>query len=210
VNPTITVGGALANMRFQVFSGTCGAPTSVFCSGAASATVSPNLTIGTTYLVRVFSTTIATGNFTICIVDPAPANDVCGSAVTLTSSTSCVNTASSMYGATMTAVAITADCAGAGVTYDMWYKFVAQSSNPTITLSSLGAGFTNPGMELLSGGCGGQTAIMCGTTSLAANYLTPGTTYYIRVYSTGTAPTSYNSGAYNICVVDPSAPPPFN
>ena len=78
-------------------------------------------------------------------------------------------------------------------------------------LSSLGVGFTNPGMELLSGGCGGQTAIMCGTTSIAANYLSPGTTYYIRVYSTsGTAPTTYSDGVYSICVVDPVATPPFN
>ena len=115
-----------------------------------------------------------------------------------------------MYGATFTAVAITADCAGS-VMYDVWYRFVAQTANPTITLSSLGIGFTNPGMELLSGGCGGQTAIMCGTTSIAANYLTPGTTYYIRVYSTsGTAPTTYSDGVYNICIVDPVATPPFN
>jgi hypothetical protein len=79
VNPVITIGGALANMRFQVLSGTgtCGGPlNSIFCSTGSSQTVSPNLTIGTTYYVRVFSTSVATGNFTICVDDAAPANDL--------------------------------------------------------------------------------------------------------------------------------------
>ena len=208
-NPTITVGGAVgANGRFQVFSGTCASLTSVFCSASASQAVA-GLTIGTTYFVRVYSTG-ASAAFTICVDDPAPANDLCANAITLTSATTCSNVTNSMYGATFTAVTITADCAGS-VTYDVWYRFVAQTANPTITLSSLGVSFANPGMELLSGGCGGQTAIMCGTTSIAANYLTPGTTYYIRVYSTsGTAPTTYSGGVYDICIVDPVATPPFN
>jgi len=206
VNPVITVGGALANMRFQVFSGTCASLTSVMCSGSASATVSPNLTIGQTYYVRVFSTTVATGNFTICVDDPPPANDVCGSAITLTSSTSCVATTATMYGATLTTpTTITGDCAGT-VVYDLWYRFTAQTTNPTITLSNLGVEFTNPGMELITA-CGG-TAIACGTTSIAANFLTPNTNYWIRVYSTsGTPPTSFNGGKFDICIVDPITPP---
>ncbi len=140
----------------------------------------------------------------------APSNNACARAITLTSGTSCVNTTGNVYGATNSAPAITADCAGA-VVYDVWYKFVAQTTNPTINLSSIGSNFTNPGMELLSGGCGSLTALYCGTTSIAANYLTPGSTYYIRVYSSsGAPPTSPTNAGFDICVVDPVAAPPFN
>jgi hypothetical protein len=210
VNPTITI-GTVSNGRFQVFSGTCGALASVYCSAASSAAVSPNLTIGQTYYVRVYSTTVATGNFTICIDDPAPANDNCAGAVTLTSATACSNVTGSTYGATLAALTINGDCA---VTpqYDVWYRFTAQTTNPTITLSNIGVNFTNPAMELLSNNCGGTfTTIMCGTTSIAANFLTPNTVYYIRVYSTaGSVPTGYSGSAFDICVVDPVSTPPFN
>ena len=95
------------------------------------------------------------------------------------------------------------DCA-AGVTYDVWYRFVAQTTNPTITLSSIGVIFApNARMQLLSNNCGAAfTSFSCGTTSIAANFLTPGTTYYIRVYSTGAAPTLRLAAGFNICVTD--------
>jgi hypothetical protein len=118
-----------------------------------------------------------------------------------------------MYGATLTAVTINGDCAGT-VLNDVWYKFLAQTTNPTITLSSLGVEFTNPGIELIAssnGTCGGTlTAIACGTTSIASNFLTPNTTYFIRVYSTSGTFTSFNGGKFDICVVDPVSPPPSN
>ncbi|HEY0434886.1 MAG TPA: T9SS type A sorting domain-containing protein [Chitinophagaceae bacterium] len=175
------------------------------------------LTIGSTYLVRIASNSTMTGaastwTYNICITDPLPSNDDCAAAITLTSSTSCVNTTASMYGATLSAVTVnTPNCAGT-VTYDEWYKFVAQTTNPTITLSSIGGGFANASLQLLSNNCGGTfNPLFCGTTSIAADYLVPGTTYFIRVYSTtGSAPLSYASGAYSICVVDPVTPPVYN
>jgi hypothetical protein len=209
-----SLGTNFKNQGIQLLQGSCAALVNVSCSVTSTLTAS-GLTIGNTYYVRVFSTAAGSapssnGNFNICITDPAPANDLCTNASTLVSSTSCVNTAGTVYGATLSPVTITADCAGS-VVYDLWYKFVAQTPNPTINLSSIGSAFTNPGMELLSGSCGSQTAIYCGTTSIAANYLTPGTTYYIRVYSTsGTAPTSGTNAGFNICVVDPVSAPPFN
>ena len=134
-----------------------------------------------------------------------PANDLCAGAITLTSATTCANTAGTMYGATTSATTITApDCAGA-VAYDVWYKFVAQTTNPTITLSSIGSAITNASMQLLSNNCGGTfTSYFCGTTSINADYLAPGTTYFIRVFSTtGPDPTSVANAGFNICVVDP-------
>ncbi|HVT86489.1 MAG TPA: T9SS type A sorting domain-containing protein, partial [Chitinophagaceae bacterium] len=140
----------------------------------------------------------------------APSNDACSGATLLTSDINCTNTAGNVFAATNEAPTITGDCAGS-VIYDVWYKFVAQTMNPTITLSNIGTDFTNPGMELLTGSCGSQTAIACGTTSIAATFLSPGTTYYLRVYSSsGSAPTSPTNAGFDICIVDPVATPPFN
>lgn len=137
-------------------------------------------------------------------------NDLCANAIPLTSGTTCTNIAGNMFGATLTTpTTINAvDCA-TGVTYDVWYRFTAQTTNPTITLSSVA--FPNPGIQVLSNSCGGTfNSFFCGTTSVATNHLTPGTTYLIRVYSTGAAPVSLAAGAFNICVTDPVSPAPAN
>jgi trimeric autotransporter adhesin len=136
-------------------------------------------------------------------------NDLCANAIPLSSGTACVNTAGNMFGSTVTPTTINSiDCA-TGVTYDVWYRFVAQTTNPTISLSSVA--FPNPNIQILSNNCGGTfNSFFCGTTSVTTNHLTPGTTYFIRVYSTGAAPGSLAAGAFNICITDPVTPPPPN
>ena len=182
-------------------------------------TPSTSLNVGTTYLVRVFtngnsvsSGTASTWDFNICVVDPAPANDLCLNSILLTSSTSCINTSGSIYASTLTATSINAPNCASGATRDIWYRFVAQTTNPTITLSNIGVNFTNPGIQLLSNNCGGTfTSYYCGSTSITADFLTPGNTYYIRVFSTSASAPSSGAGAgFNICVVDPVTPPPGN
>ena len=218
-NPTITVvqtSGAANLRRSQLFSGTCGALTSLACSGNSNTLVASGLTPGQTYYVRVYSNG-AVFNFNICVTNP---NDLCGAAsnsVLLTSSTACNNIPGNTYGATLTAMTVNAPNCGSAATRDVWYRFVAQTTNPTITLSSIGAGFLNPGMQLLSNNCGGTfTSYYCSSASGAdqvinANFLTPGTTYFIRVFSTsGTAPLSPAVGGFNICIQDPVSPPPTN
>jgi trimeric autotransporter adhesin len=211
-NPTITV-STLSNARFQVYTAaSCGGTaTSLFCSGSGTGTVT-GLTVGAQYLIRVYqSSNGGTLTFNICIDDPAPTNDLCSGAITLTSGTSCTNTTGNMYGATLTATTVTAPNCASASTYDVWYRFVAQTTNPTITLSNIGSSFTNASMQLLSNNCGSTfTQLYCGSTSIAANHLTPGTTYYIRVYSTGTVPTDPTNAGFDICVTDPVSPPPSN
>lgn len=140
-----------------------------------------------------------------------PANNLCGAPTVLTSGTSCIPTAGTMFNATVTApTTITApDCAPV-ITRDVWYTFVAQTTNPTITLNVTG-GFANPGMQLLSNNCGGTfTTFFCGTTSIAADFLVPGTTYFIRVYQAGGAAPTAITGIFNICIIDPVALVPSN
>lgn len=232
--PTVTLSSMGSNLdnapRLQIFNTTSCAVATLNANSNACATgtnvatlsVTPAtaLTVGANYLVRVFTGGNSVGagaantwNFNICIVDPAPANDLCGASTLLTTSTTCVNTAGNMYASTLTATTInTPDCSGGAATYDVWYRFVAQAPNPTITLSSVGASFAGvAGMQLLSNNCGGSfTAYYCGTTSIAADFLTPGTTYFIRVYGTGALPATSTDYGYNICITDPVATPPFN
>ena len=213
--PTITVAqtsGVAGLRRSQLFSGTCASLTSLACSGDNNNLAAVGLVLGQTYYVRVYSNGAAF-TFNICITDP---HNVCGSAVTLTSRTVCNNIPGNMYGSTLTApTTINApDCAAAPApTRDIWYRFVAQTINPTITLSGVGVNFTgNCRMQLLSNNCGATfTSYYCGTTSIAANHLTPGTTYFIRVYSTAAAaPITTVGWEFNICIQDPVSPAPYN
>jgi glucose/arabinose dehydrogenase len=167
------------------------------------------LTPSTAYYVRVFVTSNPNSqsgkwDFDICVTyTPPPANDDCGNATLLTSSTSCSNTAGTLVNSTASS-GLPAGCETAGTHYDVWYKFVATNTSHTITISSQGSNFTNPEMQLYSGTCGSLTSIACGTTSLASTSLTTGNTYYIRVSNIGSALTS--NGSFNICVTNPAPP----
>ena len=66
-NPVISTPTALANQRLTLFTGNCTAFTASVC-GTTSINAT-GLTIGATYYIRVYSTTVNTGNFTICITD---------------------------------------------------------------------------------------------------------------------------------------------
>jgi trimeric autotransporter adhesin len=115
-------------------------------------------------------------------------NDACGSADPLVTSGTVVT--GDLQGATSTGSPL-GTCAGATTpTNDVWYQFVATSPSATITVNSLGTNLstTTTYIELFSGTCGTLTSITCQTaaTNLVTTSLTPGSTYYIRVYVTGT------------------------
>jgi hypothetical protein len=67
----------------------------------------------------------------------AQPNNLCGNGILLTSSTTCVNTAGTLTSSTYTAIA---GACGAGTPAgnrnDVWYRFVANSTNPTVSISS--------------------------------------------------------------------------
>ena len=209
-----------SNTRLQIFNtsscvvGTLNAASTTCASGTTANSMSlvPSmaLTVGSTYLIRVFTngTSVAAGsaaqwNFNICVVD-VPPNDLCAGITTITSSTSCNYTTGNMYASTVTALTVAAPNCAATATQDVWYRFVAQTHNPTITLSNVGADFQNARMQLLTACSGSPTSLYCGTNSIAANFLTPGTAYFIRVYSDGgTAPASAVNAGFDICITDP-------
>ncbi len=130
-----------------------------------------------------------------------PANNTCNlTSPLLSSGRTCVATTGTVANATLDGTINT--CAGTE-RYDVWYRFVAQSTNPTITLSNLGANFTSPGLQIYSVGCG-VDSIICGTTSVSPTTLVVGTTYHIRVFSTA-ATTPATNANFDICIIDPPA-----
>ncbi|MBK7308153.1 MAG: T9SS type A sorting domain-containing protein [Chitinophagaceae bacterium] len=107
-------------------------------------------------------------------------------------------------------------CGGATATttYDVWFRFVANSTTHAVTISNRGANLpaASTYIEMLSGAaCGGFVSLGCQAASvtngrLTLSTLTPGNTYYVRVYVT-TNPTATATADWNfdICVQQPPA-----
>lgn len=208
----ITLTGAPGGTRVQVLSNNCGGGfTQLYCGAGGTFN---GLTPGTTYLVRVYNQTNLTGTFNLCVTDQPPANNACAGRITLTSSTVCTPTTGTFYGATNEGVVATAPCAGS-IFSDVWYQFVAQSPNPTITLSNIASTITSPGFQLFTANCTTPVSWGCGAPSgsnivFTASNLNTGTTYYIRVYqAAGTMP-PWNDASFDICITDPVTTPPIN
>ncbi|MBL7951694.1 MAG: T9SS type A sorting domain-containing protein [Flavobacteriales bacterium] len=196
-------------MRMQLFSGACGALTSVACGTVDSYTTPNTLVVGDTYYVRVYSngTTAVSTNFNICVTTPPvgpPANDNCAGAVSLTVNAGQVCTSQtfgSVFGATASGQAVT-PCAGTADD-DVWFSFVATGPTHTVALNSVAGSVTSMNFNVFSGACGTLTNIGCGTTSTAVSGLVAGNTYYVRVY-TNTATVGQNT-TFNVCVTSPPA-----
>lgn len=190
----------------EVFTGTCATLSSAAPCQNASTSLTFSSTNGTTYYIRVYVTSNPTMSpttkwkFDICVQNP-PANDDCSGAVSLSTGASCSNTSTTLNLATATS-GLPSGCESGGTHYDVWYSFTAASTYELISISSLGANFTNPELQLYSGTCGSLTSMQCGTTSITATSLTIGATYYIRVSNVGTSVT--NNGNFNICVYHPA------
>lgn len=193
----------------ELFSGSCAALTSLGCqdvnpAGGTEVLNASGLTIGNTYLFRVYHYGTGSGGntFTICITPPPtpPGNDACTGATSLTVNSSCVNSAGTSVNATSSATG----CSGTS-NADVWYSFVAVNTSATVTVapsSTMDAVF-----ELYSGSCAALTEIKCedvnatgSSETYSASGLVVGNTYYVRVYD-------YlgNQETFNICVYGPPA-----
>ncbi|NOU39234.1 MAG: gliding motility-associated C-terminal domain-containing protein [Ferruginibacter sp.] len=193
----------------------CGALTEV-ASGCS--TTSPlvlnGLTIGTTYFIRVYtntSTTTTVANFDICLATPPPPpiNDECTAAISLTVNPTLICatvTAGTTESASLSTVTPAPLCGTANAyNDDVWFSFIATSTNHRITLPTVTPATTMV-MVAYSGTCAALTEIGCSTTNpLALFGLTIGNTYYVRVYTNTTA--VLTAANFDICVTTPPAPP---
>jgi len=225
----ITVAGSSNdNVIADLRSGACNG-TGIYCNIAISTDTAvinaTGLTVGDTYYVRVYYYNSTGTAFTICVTTlQPPSNDDCPGATALTVSTNstCTGAVSgTVKYATQSLPVITCygfDAAGdigangaavyTGVnpTSDVWYKFVASSTDHNITVT--GSPFFQAVIDVRSGTCNG-TNIDCGTADSAGatlvvspGDLTIGNTYYIRIYEYNG---STSTPTFTVCVTTPAA-----
>ncbi|RYY49158.1 MAG: hypothetical protein EOO06_07960, partial [Chitinophagaceae bacterium] len=210
----VSITGATNTTAIQVYSGTCGTLATVICGSTTTGALSqvvPGLTLGSTYLIRVYSTSATAGtttNFTICVgtPPPPPANDnICGAVSLSVSGSTC--TTGLVNQSTQFATQSLAACTGTA-DEDVWYSFVATGTSHIVTLTNSGAGSTDRVHQVYSSSdntCNGTlTSLVCSdpeTSTLTG--LTIGNRYFVRVHSWG----SGNYATFDICITTPVAPP---
>ena len=134
-----------------------------------------------------------------------PSNDDCAGAVNLAVNSACSSIPGTLSAAHPSSIPLGGSCPGSLVA-DVWYKFQAVNNTATVTLGGVGAGITNPRIEVLTGTCAGFSTVACGSSSLTmAGTLTAGTTYYVRVYASGGFPPVANSN-FTICITSSLLP----
>ncbi len=200
------VNGLVSDMAMAIYSGNCGALTLIQSSDPDIMIVN-GLTPGQVYRVRVYTYSSTAGdwaNFTICVGSaPAPSNNDCANATSLLHTVACTNTPGTTAGATMSMAAT--PCNG-NPDDDVWYSFVATGTDAQVALSNVVAVLgtsTDMYFQVLSGACGSPTSLLCSDPNTGTvTGLTPGQTYYIRVYTYGAT----NAATFNICVTNITPP----
>ena len=129
-------------------------------------------------------------------------NDNCSDATLLAVNSACSNTTGTTVGATATQALATA--CGGDADDDVWYKFVAINSAEKISVSNVSSSF-DPVIQVLGGNCGSLTSVSCkngsgngGSETLELPGLVVGTTYYVRLYGSGTGIST--EGTFSICI----------
>jgi hypothetical protein len=217
-----SLGANITSPQIQIYSGSCGSLVSMFCTSlpiSGPTVTGYGFTAGSTYYIRIANLTTnpsglgTVANFNICITYITPvANDECANATLITSGTSCVNTAGTFINSSPS-ISSLPSC-GNSVSADVWYKFIANSNRPVITLSSIGVNLAtaSPVIQLFSGNCGSLVQLACSVSPLNTA-ITPGgvglslnSTYYIRITTNASTsvPTS-GTWTFNICITDPTS-----
>lgn len=200
------------NHEISVTSGACGSLTNVDCvneeGGGDTEEVSFIATLGTTYYIYIADKDNGdddVGDFEIsrtCIAPPTPPeNDECETAIGLTvnAATTCTSeTAGTIEGATQSA---DADACGGDPDDDVWFSFVATSTEHDIEINNVTGG-EDLRHDVFAGTCVSVgVALVCSDPNESTvSGLTIGNTYYIRVYSEDS---DASTSDFNMCVLTP-------
>ncbi|MDI3479443.1 MAG: large repetitive protein, partial [Rikenellaceae bacterium] len=206
----LNITGSSTDMYFVVYSGNnCNNLTNILCSDPNSARLT-GLTVGSKYYVRVY--TYSSGyyaNFDIClsVPPPPPTNDECSDAIHLSVNPD-QNCGTVVHGSVSDATASpqTNPCYGTADD-DIWYSFVATSTRHDISLLNITGSTSDMYIAVYEGSCGSLTNILCSDPEYAViDGLTPGMTYYVRIYTWTSTPGQTSS--FDICVGTPPPPGP--
>lgn len=208
----LNVTGSVTDMYHSVFSGTCGSIGAAIECSDANGSVITGLTPGNTYYVRVYTFTSTGGQnttFDVCVgtPPPPPANDECNNAEVLgvNPDYSCaVSGSGTVSGATESSQSN--GCSGTADD-DVWFSFVATNSTHVIDLYNIVGSVTDMYHSVYSGSCGALgAALVCSDPNHSTlTGLTPGNTYYVRVYTYTSTPLQTTN--FDICVGTPPPPP---
>ncbi|HIP35746.1 MAG TPA: hypothetical protein EYG85_02715, partial [Crocinitomix sp.] len=215
VQITVTAGDVNFDPVVQLFSGNCSTLISLSCTdnalGGGTEILNYNgLTPGQTYRIRVFHyyTGSGSGNFTICVANapPPPSNDDCVNATSLPVNTTCSYTNATTDGASESQIG----CAG-NADDDVWFSFVATNSVQNVLVNPIDN--LDLVFQVFEGTCSNLNSLLCEDNGFTNDIeqsdivgLTPGQTYFIRVYDYYGGIT----GDFQICVTGPPTPAPVN
>lgn len=181
-----TEGANVFGHSLEVFSGTCGALTSIQCVPTGDPYQALiGLVVGDIYYVRVlapFFCTPSDGNCQLGLaVVSAPINNECSGAVQLIVRDAAlfVNPATEI--ASIGCTQSQAECAGpaGSADDDCWFRFTATATTHHLPYTMLHGGI--PIIQWFSGSCGSLTSLAC--NNVTATGLTPGQQYYVRMHS---------------------------
>lgn len=199
--------GSTTDLYHAVYSGSCGEMENLLCSDPESSIV-PGLTVGETYLLRIYTYTSNIGQnttFDVCIGTPPapPANDNCQGAfeVAVNEDLNCGNvTSGTLAWATSSGVQ---NCSGTA-SNDVWFSFTATNETHYIDLLNVSP-YTDMYHVVYAQDCDSLVSLVCSDpNNSVATGLTPGEFYLIQVYSYSS---TMVSTTFNVCVGTPPPPP---
>lgn len=184
----------------------------ITCPDTSATMCFPGLPAGM-YYYPVMAGASSTGPYVLNVTaEPlgtnAVSNDACAGAIPLMATTSCTPQTFSNGCASQSLPAT--DCGnGAGeANDDVWYSFMATSSDMSIGVLPSASGNMDPVIELFNGGCGSLVSLTCADAGaqnapedLQASGLSVGATYYFRVYD-HRLQYSVLDPTYELCVVE--------
>ncbi|MBD3639288.1 MAG: gliding motility-associated C-terminal domain-containing protein [Crocinitomicaceae bacterium] len=218
VSPTVGYDAVI-----QLYSGTCGSLTSVYCQdvnglNGLEVLQATGLTPGNTYYFRVYHYGVGSGTstFQVCVTGLAPPdnNEPC-SAYSLPDVTpSCNYLTFTNAGSIGSSVGTPSGCGGSSPYQggyaggDVWFSVVVPASGQ-LDIHTASVDFSDGAMALYSGPCGSPTLVACDDDGepgdgilmphIYQTGLVPGATMFIRVWEYG----NNNNGEFQICVTSP-------
>ena len=208
----LNVSGSPTDLYHSVYNNNCGSLGSALeCSDPNGSTVS-GLTIGNSYFIRIYSWSSSTGastSFDLCVgtPPPPPSNDECSGAISVTVNPDYL-CGSSVSGTISSATpSAQSNTCGGTANNDVWYSFTATNSTHTIDLSNISGSTTDLYHSVYINNCGALGAPLLCSDPNSSNVtgLTPGNTYFIRIYSWSS--TTGSTANFDLCIGTPPPPP---